>query len=110
MSMLLDRVIALGARQARPGEFTERAFLNGRMDLAQAESVIDLINSASQQAARSAARSLTGEFSNAIMAIDQDVLKLRVYIEGAIDFPDDLGCSAPGSDSERGPTHTSGNR
>jgi tRNA modification GTPase len=79
----------MGVRLARPGEFTERAFLNERLDLAQAESVIDLINSTSQQAARSAARSLTGEFSNAIMTIDQDVLKLRVYVEGAIDFPDD---------------------
>ena len=76
-------------RLARPGEFTERAFLNERMDLAQAESVIDLINSASQQAARSAARSLTGEFSKAVMTIDQSVLELRVYVEGAIDFPED---------------------
>ncbi|MFP6796759.1 MAG: tRNA uridine-5-carboxymethylaminomethyl(34) synthesis GTPase MnmE [Pseudomonadales bacterium] len=89
LEVVLNHAISMGVRLARPGEFTERAFLNGRMDLAQAESVIDLINSASQQAARSAARSLTGEFSNAIMAIDQDVLKLRVYIEGAIDFPED---------------------
>ena len=89
LDLLLNHALSMGVRLARPGEFTERAFLNDRLDLAQAESVIDLINSASQQAARSAARSLTGEFSNAIMTIDQDVLKLRVYVEGTIDFPDD---------------------
>ena len=89
LDLLLNHALSMGVRLARPGEFTERAFLNDRLDLAQAESVVDLINSASQQAARSAVRSLTGEFSNAIMTIDQDVLKLRVYVEGAIDFPED---------------------
>ena len=89
LDLLLNLTLSKGVRLARPGEFTERAFLNERLDLAQAESVIDLINSASEQAARSAARSLTGEFSKAVMAIDQNVLELRVYVEGAIDFPED---------------------
>tara|TARA_B100000929_G_scaffold142418_1_gene112676 strand:+ start:3266 stop:4573 length:1308 start_codon:yes stop_codon:yes gene_type:complete len=89
LELLLNLALSMGVRLARPGEFTERAFLNDRLDLAQAESVIDLINSASQQAARSAARSLMGEFSNAVMSVDQKVLKLRVYVEGAIDFPED---------------------
>ena len=89
MQMLLNAVLAAGARLARPGEFSERAFLNGQIDLAQAEAVADLIASASTQAARGAVRSLSGEFSNYINQLDADILKLRVSVEAAIDFPDE---------------------
>ena len=89
MQMLLNAVLAAGARLARPGEFSERAFLNGQIDLAQAEAVADLIASASTQAARGAVRSLSGEFSNHINQLDADILKLRVSVEAAIDFPDE---------------------
>ena len=89
MQMLLNAVLAAGARLARPGEFSERAFLNGQIDLAQAEAVADLIASASTQAARGAVRSLSGEFSLRVNALDADVLKLRVSVEAAIDFPDE---------------------
>ena len=86
---LIERVCALGARIARPGEFTERAFLNDKMDLAQAEAVADLIDSSSRRAARSAMRSLDGEFSQRVGDIDRAVLALRVYLEAAIDFADE---------------------
>ena len=86
---LVERVCALGARLARPGEFTERAFRNDKLDLAQAEAVADLIDSASRRAARSAMRSLSGEFSRQVRAIDGQVLQLRVYLEAAIDFADE---------------------
>lgn len=86
---VLDRVLELGVRLANPGEFTQRAFLNDRLDLAQAEAVADLIQSASKEAARAAIRSLTGEFSELVMKIDADILSLRVFIEGAIDFPEE---------------------
>ena len=89
MARLLQRACALGARLARPGEFSERAFLNGKIDLAQAEAVADLIDSASTRAARSAMRSLAGEFSRRIAAIDRDVLDARVHVEAAIDFADE---------------------
>ena len=89
MQMLLNAVLAAGARLARPGEFSERAFLNGQIDLAQAEAVADLIASASTQAARGAVRSLSGEFSLLINELDADILKLRVHVEAAIDFPDE---------------------
>ncbi|MCY3794193.1 MAG: tRNA uridine-5-carboxymethylaminomethyl(34) synthesis GTPase MnmE, partial [Gammaproteobacteria bacterium] len=89
MQMLLSAVLAAGARLARPGEFSERAFLNGQMDLAQAEAVADLIASASTQAARGAVRSLSGEFSSHINQLDADILKLRVSVEATIDFPDE---------------------
>ena len=89
MQMLLNAVLASGARLARPGEFSERAFLNGQLDLAQAEAVADLIASASTQAARGAVRSLSGEFSFLINELDADILKLRVHVEAAIDFPDE---------------------
>lgn len=86
---LVERVCALGARLARPGEFTERAYRNDKLDLAQAEAVVDLIDSASRRAARSAMRSLTGEFSRRVGEIDRQVLQLRVYLEAAIDFADE---------------------
>lgn len=89
MSMLLDRLITLGARQARPGEFTERAFLNNKIDLIQAEAVADLIDSVSSQAARSAARSLDGEFSNHINALLQQLISLRMSVESMLDFPEE---------------------
>lgn len=89
MEALLERVCALGARPARPGEFTERAFLNDKLDLAQAEAVADLIDSASRRAARAAMRSLAGEFSRRVRALDAQVLGLRVFLEAAIDFADE---------------------
>ena len=87
--LVCTRVQEIGARLARPGEFTERAFLNDRIDLAQAEAVADLINASSAQAAKASARSLTGEFSREVIAIDQAILELRVYVEGAIDFAEE---------------------
>lgn len=89
LGALLERVFALGARPARPGEFTERAFLNDKLDLAQAEAVADLIDSASRRAARAAMRSLAGEFSRRVRALDAQVLGLRVFLEAAIDFADE---------------------
>lgn len=89
LELLLERVLALGARRARPGEFTERAFLNDKLDLAEAEAVADLIDSATRQSARAAGRSLRGEFSKRVRALDRGVLALRVFCEGAIDFADE---------------------
>lgn len=89
MDCLLKRVLQLGARQARPGEFSERAFLNDKIDLAQAEAIADLIDAASQTAARSAIRSLQGEFSKKINNLVESLIQLRMYVEAAIDFPDE---------------------
>ena len=89
MDALLTRACELGAKIARPGEFTERAFLNDKIDLAQAEAVADLIDSASQRAAQAAMRSLEGEFSVQVTEIDGAVLDLRVFLEAAIDFADE---------------------
>lgn len=89
MNMLLSRVIELGARLARPGEFSERAFLNNKMDLSQAEAVADLIESASNQAARSAMLSLSGEFARRVNDITGSLIASRVYIEAAMDFPEE---------------------
>jgi len=89
MDALLERACELGAKIARPGEFTERAFLNDKIDLAQAEAVADLIDSASKRAARAAMRSLDGEFSARVTEIDRAVLDLRVYLEAAIDFAEE---------------------
>jgi tRNA modification GTPase len=89
LQLLLDAVLSHDARLARPGEFTERAFQNGKLDLAQAEAVADLIASASGAAARGAMRSLQGEFSRAVKALDQVVLELRVFVEAAMDFPEE---------------------
>ncbi len=102
MDLLLSAMLSFGARLARPGEFTERAFLNGKMDLAQAEAVADLIASRSEAAARSALRSLSGVFSERVRGLAQDMLDLRVYVEGAIDFPeDDVDFLAEGRVGER---------
>ena len=89
MDMLLQRVFSLGARPARPGEFSERAFLNDKLDLAQAEAIADLIDASSEQAARSALRSLQGEFSKMIHAQVELLTQLRIYVEAAIDFPEE---------------------
>jgi len=89
MDMLLDRVVELGARIAEPGEFTRRAFLNDKLDLTQAEAVADLIDSHTRAAARSAVRSLSGVFSDRVHALTQAITHLRVYVEAAIDFPDE---------------------
>lgn len=87
--MLVARVLALGARLARPGEFTERAFLNDKLDLTQAEAIADLIDADSQAAARAAQRSLRGDFSAAVLALNEEVTELRSWVEAAIDFPDE---------------------
>jgi tRNA modification GTPase len=89
MDLLLHAAVSLGARIARPGEFTERAFRNGKLDLAQAEAVADLIASGSAAAVRSALRSLSGRFSELVQSIARDMLLLRVFVEGAIDFPEE---------------------
>jgi tRNA modification GTPase len=89
LRLLVARCVELGARLAQPGEFTRRAFLNGKLDLAQAEAVADLIEAASATAARAAARSLTGAFSAAIHAIVDEVTNLRVLLEATLDFPEE---------------------
>lgn len=89
ISLLLARALALGARQARPGEFSERAFLNNKMDLLQAEAVADLINSASARAARSAARALEGRFSELTKELGQRLTELRAFAEAMLDFPEE---------------------
>lgn len=89
MDLLFKRVLFLGARCARPGEFSERAFLNDKIDLAQAEAVADLIDSHTEQAARCALRSLQGEFSKAVHDLVARLIDLRVYVEAALDFPEE---------------------
>ena len=89
LARLLRRCLALGARGARPGEFTERAFLEGRLDLAQAEAVADLVAAGSEAAARAARRSLEGEFSRRVEHVVEGLTGLRVWIEAALDFPDE---------------------
>ena len=89
LARLLRRCLDLGARHARPGEFTERAFLEGRLDLAQAEAVADLISAGSEAALRAARRSLDGEFSRRVDAVVEGLVALRVWIEAALDFPEE---------------------
>lgn len=89
MDKLCQRAIELGARMARPGEFSERAFLNNKMDLAQAEAVADLIESSTEQAARSAVRSLQGDFSKRVNDFLEELTHLRMYVEASIDFADE---------------------
>ncbi len=89
MDQLIARVIELGARLARPGEFSERAFLNNKIDLTQAEAVADLIDATSQQSARAALQSLQGVFSTLIHELLQQLIHLRVYVEAAIDFTEE---------------------
>ena len=91
--VVIDRILStiqkLGARLARPGEFSERAFHNGKLDLAQAEAIADLIDAGSEQAARCALRSLQGEFSKRIHQLVEGLTELRIYVESAIDFPEE---------------------
>lgn len=89
MDRLLSVVQQLGVRLARPGEFSERAFLNDKLDLAQAEAIADLIDASSEQAARSALRSLRGEFSARVHELVERLTELRMYVESAIDFPEE---------------------
>ncbi len=89
MDLLLRRVLQLGARLARPGEFSERAFLNDRLDLAQAEAVADLIDAETEAAARLASRSLQGAFSRRIRELTEQLVELRVFVEAALDFPEE---------------------
>jgi tRNA modification GTPase len=89
LDMLLERVCALGARLARAGEFSERAFLNGKVDLAQAEAIADLIDSGSRAASRAAMRSLEGRFSQQVNELVEGIVELRAYIEAALDFAEE---------------------
>ena len=89
MDLLLKACLAAGARQARPGEFSERAFLNDKLDLAQAEAIADLIEASSEQAARNALNSLQGVFSDRVNALTESLIALRIYVEAAIDFPEE---------------------
>ncbi|WP_449122074.1 tRNA uridine-5-carboxymethylaminomethyl(34) synthesis GTPase MnmE [Pseudomonas viridiflava] len=89
LDMLLQRCLELGCRLARPGEFSERAFLNDKLDLAQAEAIADLIEASSAQAARNALRSLQGAFSQRVDKLAEKLIGLRIYVEAAIDFPEE---------------------
>ncbi|WP_341660343.1 tRNA uridine-5-carboxymethylaminomethyl(34) synthesis GTPase MnmE [Vibrio sp.] len=90
MDMLIKRILKIeGIRTARPGEFSERAFLNDKLDLAQAEAIADLIDASSEQAAKSALKSLQGAFSQRIHALVESLIHLRIYVEAAIDFPEE---------------------
>ena len=86
---LVSRATELGARRAQPGEFTQRAFLNDKLDLAQAEAIADLIDAGSRAAARAAMRSMQGEFSTMVRGLTEAVIELRTYVEAAIDFPEE---------------------
>ncbi len=89
LQMLMSRAISLGARQARPGEFSERAFLNNKIDLTQAEAIADLIEAATATAARAAQRSLEGVFSEQVNMLQQELIDVRVFVEAALDFPEE---------------------
>jgi len=89
LDLLLAAIIQTGARMARPGEFSERAFLNDKLDLAQAEAIADLIDASSKQAAMQALNSLKGTFSKKINTLVDDLIQLRMYVESAIDFPEE---------------------
>jgi tRNA modification GTPase len=89
LESVVARVLELGARRAQPGEFTQRAFLNDKLDLTQAESIADLIDAGSREAARAAMRSLQGEFSAMVQGLTEAVIELRTYVEAAIDFPEE---------------------
>jgi len=89
LQWILDRVIELGATLAEPGEFSKQAFLNDKLDLTQAEAIADLIDASSEQAAKSALKSLQGEFSNQINDLVEQLIRLRIFVEAAIDFPEE---------------------
>jgi tRNA modification GTPase len=102
LEMIQRSLVAAGARRARPGEFSERAFVNDRLDLAQAEAIADLINAGSEQAARAASRSLEGALSAEVQDLADAVIELRVWVEAALDFPDeDVDFLADGQVVER---------
>ncbi len=89
VARIIDSIVALGARRAEPGEFSKRAFLNDKLDLVQAEAIVDLINAGTSQSARAALRSLSGAFSRAVDALAEQLVRLRMYVEAAIDFPEE---------------------
>ena len=89
MALVVDAAVSLGSRQAEPGEFSKRAFLNDKLDLAQAEAIADLIGSGTAQAARAALRSLSGAFSAAVDALQEQLIRLRLHVEAALDFPEE---------------------
>ncbi len=89
LQWLLDRVVELGAKLAQPGEFSKQAFLNDKLDLTQAEAIADLIDASSEQAAKSALKSLQGEFSSKINDLVAQLISLRIFVEAAIDFPEE---------------------
>ncbi len=89
LDCLLREILNQGARPANPGEFSERAFLNDKLDLTQAEAIADLIDASSEQAARNAVRSLQGNFSKHIHYLEEQIIQLRIYVEAAIDFPEE---------------------
>jgi tRNA modification GTPase len=100
LDLLLGRALDLGARPARPGEFSERAFLNGKLDLAQAEAIADLIQAGTATQVRLATRSLQGVFSREVYALVEQLTRLRALIEAALDFPDDEIDALPIADSD----------
>jgi len=89
MALVVDAAVSLGSRQAEPGEFSKRAFLNDKLDLTQAEAIADLIGSGTAQAARAALRSLSGAFSAAVDALQEQLIRLRLHVEAALDFPEE---------------------
>lgn len=89
LDLVLRRLVQLGARLARPGEFSERAFLNGKFDLTQAEAIADLIESGTETAARLARRTMSGEFSRRLQALTEEIVRLRTYLEACLDFPEE---------------------
>lgn len=89
LQALVRRCVEMGARHAEPGEFTKRAYLNGKLDLAQAEAVADVIDAATEAAARAAVRSLTGEFSSRIRVLQDKLIRLRMFVEATLDFPEE---------------------
>jgi len=89
ISMIVDAIVDMGARQAEPGEFSQRAFLNNKLDLVQAEAIADLISAGTTQAARAALRSLSGAFSTAVDKLAEQLVRLRLHVEAAIDFPEE---------------------
>jgi tRNA modification GTPase len=97
MDLLAARALELGCRMARPGEFSERAFVNGKIDIAQAEAIADLIDAGSVAAARAAVRSMQGEFSAHVQELQAQITELRTLVEAAIDFPDEELDFLPGS-------------
>ncbi len=100
LDMLLEHVLSLGCRQARAGEFSERAFLNGKIDLAQAEAIADVIESQTRSAVRGAMRSLQGDFSNAVHQLVENLIHLRMLAEAYMDFPDEEIDNIPGIEFE----------